>query len=104
MRYLDGVVLSMLFVIIVGYIGSFFGGQVYGRETHIGIEVLYNTVNANVPYEIPVFPLPIIYSIVFFILFCVLYILSLFIHIRGFIGYVGAVSFASIILIFEFFS
>lgn len=103
-KYIDGVVLSFIFVLFIGYIGSFLWGQVYGKETHIGIEIMYNTPYNVVPYQVPVFPLPIIYAIVFFILFWVLYILSLFIHIKWFIGYVWLISFSSCILIFDFFS
>jgi hypothetical protein len=89
---------------IVGYIGSIFGGQVYGRETMIGIEILYSHPHSLVASQVPVFPLPIVYTFVSFVIFSAMYILSLFIHIRGYIGYIGLVLFGAMILIFESFS
>jgi hypothetical protein len=67
---------------VVGYIGAIFGGQVYGRETMIGIEVIYSHAHTLVPFQVPVFPLPIVYTFMTFIIFSSMYILSLFIHIR----------------------
>jgi len=104
LRYIDGVVLSFLFVMVVGYIGSIFWGQVYGRETMIGIELLYSHPHSLVASQVPVFPLPIVYTLISFIIFSAMYILSLFIHIRGYIGYLGLVLFGAMILIFESFS
>ena len=101
LKYIDGVVLSFLFVAIIGYVWTLFWGEVYGRETHIGIEILYTHPFTPVPFEVPIFPLPIVYAILTFILFCSLYMLSLFVHIKWFIGYVGLVAFSSFILIFE---
>lgn len=104
LRYIDGVVVSFLFVMIVWYIGAIFGGQVYGRETMIGIEIIYTHAHTLVPFQVPVFPLPIVYTFMTFIIFSAMYILSLFIHIRGYIGYIGLILFGSMILIFESFS
>ena len=103
-RYIDGVVLAFLGALCIWYIGSIFGGQVYGRETLFGIEISYRNPNTLVPYQVPVFPLPIVYSVLSFLMFSWMYILSLFIHIRWFIGYLGLLIFSSMILIFEFFS
>lgn len=103
-RYIDGVVLAFLGAICIGYIGAFFGGQVYGRETMLGIEITYTNAFTPVPFQVPVFPLPIVYTILSFCLFSGMYILSLFVHIRGFIGYLGLIIFSAMILIFEFFS
>ena len=102
--YIDGVMTSLLFILPVGYLWAFLWGQVYGRETFIGIEVLYSHPFTPVPFEIPVFPLPLVYALLFFILFCGAYIGSLFIHSKGFIGYMSAIVGSSILLIFEFFS
>lgn len=104
LKYIDGVILSFLFVLVIGYIWSLFWWQVYGKQTNIGIEILYNNPFTPVPYQVPIFPLPVLYAILFFILFSVLYILSTFIRIRGFIGHVGLIAFGIIILIFEFLS
>ncbi len=103
-RYIDGVVLSFLGVLIVWYIGAFFGWQVYGRETTLGIEIMYTNAFTPVPYQVPIFPLPIVYAILSFLIFSAMYILSLFIHVRGYIGYVGLLLFSAMILVFEFFS
>jgi prolipoprotein diacylglyceryltransferase len=97
-------VLSFLFILIIGYIGAFFGGQVYGRETSFGIEILYKNPFTPVPYQVPVFPLPIVYTLMSFFIFSAMYMLSLFIHIKGYIGYMGLILFSAMILIFEFFS
>jgi hypothetical protein len=57
-----------------------------------------------VPFTVPIFPLPIIYSILSFLLFSSLYILKMYIKTKWFIWYLGLGAFASISLIFEFFS
>ncbi|MCH2188747.1 prolipoprotein diacylglyceryl transferase [Candidatus Gracilibacteria bacterium] len=103
-NYIDGIITSLLFILPVGYVGALLGGQVYGRETHIGIEILYSHPFTPVPFEIAIFPLPIVYAGVFFLLFCGAYIGSLFIHTKSFIGYIGALAACCVLLIFEFFS
>lgn len=103
-KYIDGVVLSFLFIMVVWYIGSFFWGQVFGRETMFGIELTYSNPDSPVPIQVPVFPLPIAYAIWTFLLFSGLYILSLFVHIRWFIGYLGLVLFGSLVLVLDYFS
>lgn len=103
-RYIDGIVLSFLGVLIVWYIWALFWGQVYGRETNFGIEMVYNNAFTPVPYQVPIFPLPIVYAIVSFCIFSAMYILSLFVHIRGYIGYIGLLLFSSMVLILESFS
>ena len=103
-KYIDWIVLSFLFVLFMWYIWSLFGGQVYGKETLIWIEILYTHPFTKVPYEVAIFPLPIVYSIVFFIEFSMLYILSIYVNTRWLIGYLWIISFSSILLILEFFS
>lgn len=103
-KYIDGVVLSSLLAGIVWYIWAFLWGQAYGRDTNFGIEVLYTHAFTPVPFEVPIFPLAIVYSIIAFLLFSGLYILSMFIELKGFIGYIGVICFSSFLLIFEFFS
>jgi prolipoprotein diacylglyceryltransferase len=103
-RYIDGVVLSFLFVLVLGYIGSLFGGQVYGKPTDLGIEISYTNSYTQVEYQVPIFPLPIIYAFISFLIFSWLSILSLFLHMKGFIGYMGLILFSIMILIFESFS
>lgn len=103
-RYIDWVVLSFLFILVIWYIGAFFWWQVYGRETMLGIEILYSNVHTPVPYQVPIFPLPIVYMLSSFIIFSWMYILSLFIHLRGYIWYMWLILFSAMILIFESFS
>jgi prolipoprotein diacylglyceryltransferase len=103
-KYMDVSILSFLFVSVAGYIGAFLGGQVYGKETSIGIEVLYQSTFSPVPYEVPVFPLAIVYAILWFILFSGLYMTAMFIKVRGIIGYVGIIIFSVFILILEIFN
>ena len=103
-KYIDAISLSFLFVLFIWYIWAFLWWQVYGRETWFWIEILYTHSFTPVPYEVPIFPLPIIYSIIFFILFSIFYIFSIFINIKSLLWYLSFIAFSSIILIFEFFS
>lgn len=103
-KYIDGLTLSFLFVLFLGFVWALLGGQVYGRETTFGIEILYSHPFTLVPYQVPIFPLPIVYAITSFLLFSVLYILSALIHIRGLIGYLGLLVFSATVLILESFS
>lgn len=103
-NFIDGLSISFYFVLAIGFIWALLWGQVYGRETMYWIEILYSNPFTPVPYQVPVFPLPIIYSISFFILFSVTYILSMYVHIKWIIWYTSLIIFSSIILIFEFFT
>ncbi len=100
-KYIDGAVVSFLFVLIIGYAGALLWWQVYGRETSFGIELTYRNPDSPVPSQLPIFPLPIFYGIVSFLIFCWVYILSLFIHIPGYIWYLGMLLFSAMILIGE---
>lgn len=103
-NFIDGIAISFFFALIVWYIGAFLGWEVYGKETQIGIEILYTHPYSPVPYQVPVFPLPIIYALLSFILFSSAYILSMYIHIKSLIGYLGFILFSCLLLVFEFFS
>lgn len=103
-QYIDWVVLSFLFVVFIWYIWAFFWWQVYGKETHFWIELLYTHPFSNIPYEVPIFPLPIVYSVLYFILFSVLYSLSLVVNIKWLIWYTWLILFSLILFIFEFFN
>lgn len=103
-QYIDGVVISFLFIAFIWYIWALLWWEVYGRETNFWIEILYNHAFTPVPYQVPVFPLPIVYAIMSFILFSALYILSIFVHIRSLLWYIWLAIFSSILIIFEFFS
>lgn len=102
-KYIDSIVLSFLLALSVWYIWALFGGQIYGSTTNIWIEIVYDNPFSPIS-STPVFPLAIIYSILFFIEFAVLYILSLYIKVKWFIWYIWLIVFSLIILIFENFS
>ena len=101
---MDVSVLSFLFVSVLWYIGAFLGWQVYGRDTNFWIEVVYKSIISPVPYEVPIFPLAIIYAIVTFFLFCALYMSAMFIKVRGIILYGGIILFSLFLLLFEIFN
>ncbi|PZM86631.1 hypothetical protein DLH72_00410 [Candidatus Gracilibacteria bacterium] len=103
-KYIYGIVLSFTFVLPIGFIGALLGGQVYGIDTNFGIEITYNRNDIPVPYTSPLFPLPIVYSILFFLTFCGLYISNMYIKEKNILGYGGLMIFSCIIFIMEFFS
>lgn len=102
-KYIDSIVLSFLLALSVWFIWAFFWGQVYWQATNIWIEITYNNPFSPIS-STPVFPLPLIYFILFFIEFAVLYILSMYIKVKWFIGHIWLIVFSLIILIFENFS
>jgi len=103
-KYIDWLVLAFLFVAIFGFIWAFFGWQVYWRETTFWIEILYTQAFTTVPYTLPIFPLALVYSMFIFILFSILYIFSLVVKVKGFIGYIWLLIFAILTLILQVFS
>lgn len=103
-KYIDLAVLSFLFISVIWYIWAFLWWQIYWKETNYWIEVLYTNPFSPVPYEVPIFPLAIIYSIVFFILFCILYILTMFVKIRWILWYLWLMFIWITFLILENFS
>ena len=102
-KYIDWIVLSFLLVLSIGFIWALFWGQVYWISTNLWIEIVYNSPFAPIA-STPVFPLAIVYFILFFIEFAVLYILSMYIKVKWFIGHIWLIVFWLIILIFENFS
>jgi len=103
-EFVDGVFLAFIIAASVGYIWALFGGQVYGLETSFGIELSYTHPFTPVPYKVPVFPLPIIYSIMSFVIFSIFYTSHMFTEKRGLIGYLGFICFGAIVIIFDTFS
>ncbi len=103
-KYMDVSVLSFLFVSVLWYIGAFLWWQVYGKETNLGIEILYKSIISPVPYEVPIFPLALVYAFVSFLLFCGLYMVAMFVKVRGIIGYTGVILFSIFLLILEIFN
>ncbi len=60
MRYLDVILPSFLIAGIIGFVGAFFGGQIYGLPSGF-ISVDYSTKYSNIPWKL--FPLAILYAI-----------------------------------------
>lgn len=103
-NFINGIVLSFLFVLPIWFIWALLWWQVYWKETMYWIEIMYNHPFTPVPYKVPIFPLPIVYSIVFFLVFSFLYILSMYIKFRNILWYLWLAIFACIVFILEFFS
>ncbi len=103
-KYVDALVLSFLLILSIWYIWALFWGQVYWIPTNYWIEIIYSNKIATILSSTPMFPLAIIYALLFFIEFAVLYILSMYIKVKWFIGHIWLIIFALIILIFENFS
>jgi hypothetical protein len=102
--YIDWTVLSFLFVAIIGYIWALFWWQVYWKITNYWIEIPYTNSASVVPLSWELFPLPIIYSILAFVLFSVLYILSMYVKVRWLLGYIWLWVFSAMVLGLDFFS
>jgi len=94
-KYFDWLMLSFLLILFVWYIWAFFWWQVEWTQTNFWIELLYwnNTT--------PIFPLAILYSIIFFLVFSWLYILSIFVNIKSFIWYLWTVIICLVFIVFE---
>ena len=103
-KYVDATVISLLFTISFGFIWAFLGGQVYWKPTVLWKWILYNTAISNVPYQVEVFPLPIVYAAIFFVLFMASYMIAMFTNIRWIVWYCSLVIFSSVILFFEKYS
>lgn len=103
-KYIDAVVLSFFFAGIIGFIGAFLGGQIYGKPTDSFIGIMYTSPTSDSPYASPMFPLALLYSAVSFVLFVVFYMVRIFTKIEGLIGYVGIVLFSAVLLIAEFYN
>ncbi len=102
-RYLYGFMLSFLFILPIWYFWALLGGQVYGIDTNFGIEITYNQ-EGTVPFVAPIFPLPIVYSILFFIAFCGFYIANMYTRHKVLLGYISLMTFSIIIFFGEFFT
>ncbi len=103
-NFIDWLTISLFFILTIWFIWALLGWQVYGRETHLWIEIIYSHPFTPVPEQVPLFPLPIIYSILFFIMFSISYISSMYVNTKWVIWYVWLIAFSSVFLIFEGFS
>ena len=100
-KVIDAVVLSFLFAGVIGFIGTFLGGQICGRPTDLFFGILYTSPVSACPYTTPIFPLSLAYAFASLVLFVVLYMVRAAVNIEGFVGYVGMGAFASILLMGE---
>ncbi len=103
-KYIYWLVLSFLFVLPFGFIWALLWWQVYWIDTNIWIEITYSNSLTPVPYKSPIFPLPIVYSIVFFLTFCGFYIANMYVRHKALLWYLWLISFSVIIFTLEFFS
>ncbi|MDD5197909.1 MAG: prolipoprotein diacylglyceryl transferase [Candidatus Gracilibacteria bacterium] len=103
-KYIDAIVLAFLFASIIGFIGAFFGGQIYGRPTDSFMGIAATSDGSNTPYTSPMFPLALLYSFVSFFLFFCLYLIRKFTKIEGLVGYIGILLFSIILFSAEFYS
>ncbi len=103
-KYIDAIVLAFLFASVIGFIGAFFGGQIYGRPTDSFMGIAATSDMSNTPYTSPMFPLALLYSFVSFVLFFCLYLVRKFTKIEGLVGYVGILLFSIILFSAEFYS
>ncbi len=103
-KYIDAIVLAFFFASVIGFIGAFFGGQIYGRPTDSFMGIAATSDTSNTPYTSPMFPLALLYSFVSFALFFCLYLVRKFTKIEGLVGYVGILLFSIILFSAEFYS
>lgn len=101
-KYLDAIMLSFLFASVFGYIWAHLWGQIYGSVTNFWIEIAYNS--SNIPYQKPIFPLALVYSVVTFVMFSLLYMFAMMTRIRWIAWFIGLITFGSSIIALEFFS
>ncbi len=102
--YLDVIVVSFLAASVIGYIGAFLWGQVYGRPVWDFIGISYTHPDSIVPFTSPIFPLPIFYALGNLILFSVCIFLRKKYSQPGFIWGVGMSLFWALLLVGEFFN
>lgn len=97
-KYIYWIALSFTFILPLWFIWGLLGGQIYGMDTNFWIEFAYGTI----PYAWPVFPLAIVYAILFFLLFSGLYIANMYIKEKNILWYLWFMIFACLIFIFDF--
>lgn len=103
-KYVYWLVTSFLFILPLWFFGAFLGWQVFWLDTNFWIEILYDTKNATIPFVSPVFPLPIVYSVLFFLIFCLVYISDMYFKEKNILWYAWIILFSITIFTMEFFS
>lgn len=104
-RYLDVIMPSFLIAAVVGYIGAFLGGQVYGAPSEWFFAIEYTTKFRNIPFNGPVFPLAFFYILIIIVL---LVIYSKYLNKKslpdGYAGYILLGVFGIALFIWDLFS
>lgn len=103
-KYIDGFVLAFLFTVIFGFIGLFISWAGYGESTSSILWIPYFSDNLSATPTGKFLPIGLLYSGASFILFSILYILSMFVKVRGLLWYIGLGMFSACALILEYFS
>ena len=103
-HFISWIVLSFFFVLPIWFIWALLWGQVYWIETNYWIEISYTHPFSPVPYQVPIFPLPIVYAILSFIIFSILYMLSQNEKNRVILAYLWLMIFSTMVFFLEFLS
>ncbi len=103
-KYIDWFTLAFLFTIIFWFIGLFLSGSGYWESTTSWLWIPYISNSLSTTPTGKFLPIALIYSGLSFVLFSILYILSMYIKVRGLIGYVWIWVFSSFVLILESYS
>ncbi len=105
-NYYDVIIPSFLVASVFGYLGSFFGWELYGTPYNGIFAITYDSKDSIVPFRNSLFPLPFVYILT------VLLILSYLFKIErkksrlppGFIWYLGMWIFGITVFFLEFFN
>ncbi len=62
-RYIDAIMLAFLFSSLLGYLGTFLGGQVYGIPFSSPFSISYDHIDTIIKDRAPLFPLAFLYII-----------------------------------------
>ncbi len=76
--FLDISVISLFFVLVFWYIWALFWWEVIWKPTDFWVELHYNSSFSPISPDVAVFPLALVYSFLYFIVFSVFYSLNLF--------------------------
>lgn len=104
-NYINWIALSLLFILPIWFFWALLWWQVFWIVTNLWIEIEYD-ISKDIPviYTNPVFPLPIVYAIIFFLTFSTSYVLSMYVKYKWLLWYLAFMVFACIVFIFEFFN
>lgn len=100
--YLDIVVFSFLLAAMVGYTWALLGWQIYGVPFNSILSIIYDDKNSIVPFQNPLFPLPVLYIMATGWLYYFLHTMAKKHLPDGFIGYMGIGIYGIILFLFEF--